>query len=299
MSKRAFVLPNWATLSREDVVYYAQLGEELGYDSIWVPETWGHDAFTLLTTIIENTSKIKVATGIVSIFSRSPASITQTIATIDTFSGGRAMLGLGVSTNIVNENWHGSSHTRPLTRIREYIEIIRLILSGERVNYKGELFNLKNLKLQSKPLRRKIPIYIASLGPKALKLTGEIADGWLPFLCPEEHIIKLKNHIEVGTEIAGRRLDDISIYAYVPALVSNENIDEADYKIKEFISFYMGAMGPHYNKLVSEYGFKEDALKIREAWKNKEFELCVNSVSNELLDLVSVHGTRKSATEKN
>jgi len=298
MSKLAFVLPHWATLSRDELIFYSKLGEELNYDCIWIPETWGNDAFTIMNTIAENTAKIKFATGIISVFSRSPAIMAQTISTIDTFSGGRAILGLGPSTNVVNENWHGASHERPLRRTREYVEIIRLILSGERVEYNGEIFNLKNLKLQSKPLRRDIPIYLASLGPKNLELTGELADGWLPFLCPEEHILKLGETVHSAAKKLGRSTGDITICPYVPALISRENPGEADYKIKEFISFYVGAMGPHYYNLITSYGFSEDAFNIKEAWNNKDIVKCAESVSGELLDLVAVKGTRENALKK-
>jgi len=297
VSKLAFVLPNWATIGKDDLIYYSGLAEDLGYDSIWVPETWGNDAFTLLTSIALNTTKLKIGTGIVSIYSRSPANIAQTISTIDSFSGGRAMLGLGASTDAVNENWHGVKHKKPLRRTREYVEIIRLILSGERVNYDGEIFKLKNLKLQSKPIRRDIPIFLATLGPKNLELTGKIADGWLPFLCPEKHILKLRHKVEKAALDSGRIMNDIAIYPYVPALISKDT-DRANYLIKEFISFYVGAMGPHYNKLISSYGFEDDAIRIREAWNSKDMESCINGVSDDLLDLVSINGSRESAERK-
>jgi len=298
MGKLAFVLPNWATLTREEVIYYAKLGEDLNYDTIWIPETWGNDAFTIMNTIAENTTRIKFGCGIISVFSRSAAIMAQTIATIDTFSGGRAILGLGPSTNIVNENWHGIKHERPLRRTREYVEIIRLILSGERVTYDGEIIKLRNMKFQSKPLRRNIPVYLASLGPKNLELTGQLADGWLPFLCPETHINKLKKNVEDAALKAGRSMSDITICPYVPALLSSDNQEEADFKIKEFISFYVGAMGPHYYNLVTSYGFGDDAVTIREAWNNKDLVKCAESVSDELLDLVAVKGTADSAHKK-
>ncbi len=298
MGKLAFVLPNWATLSRDELIFYSKLGEQLGYDTVWVPETWGNDAFTIMNTILENTEKINVATGIISVFSRSAANIAQTIATIDKFSGGRALLGLGPSTDVVNKNWHGTDHQRPLRRTREYIEIIRMILSGERVNYDGELIKLKNMKFQSKPFRRDIPVYLASLGPKNLELTGQLADGWLPFLCPEGHIKKLGKFVEDAALKAGRSMDDITVCPYVPALLSAGDPEEADFKIKEFISFYVGAMGPHYYNLISSYGFDGDAANIREAWNSKDLVRCTESVSDKLLDLVAVKGPREEALKK-
>lgn len=298
MGNLAFVLPNWATLTRDEVVFYARLGEKLNYDTIWIPETWGNDAFTIMNTVAENTSRIKFACGIVSVFSRSAANIAQTIATIDTFSGGRSILGLGPSTNVVNENWHGMKHEMPLGRTKEYVEIIRLILSGERVNYDGKILKLSNMKFQSKPLRLDIPIYLASLGQKSLELTGRIADGWLPFFCPEGHIQKLGETVRDSAVKAGRSMSDITVCPYVPALLSSKDPGDADFKIKEFISFYIGAMGPHYYNLISSYGFGNDAKNIRDAWNNKDLVKCAESVSDELLDLVSVKGSYENALKK-
>ena len=297
MPKLAFVLPNWATINKDEVIYYSRLAENLGYDSIWVPETWGNDAFTLLTTIAHNTNFLKFGTGIVSVYSRSPATMAQTISTIDLMSGGRSILRLGISSSIVSENWHGIRHEKPLKRTRECVEIIRMILSGERVNYEGEIFNLKNFRLQSKPLRRNIPIYLASLGPKNLKLTGEIADGWLPFLCPVNYLIELRNKVEKEAKAAGRSIDNISIYPYIPSLLS-EDAEQAKYKLKEFISFYVGAMGPYYNKLISSYGFEHDAIKIKDAWNRRNVVEAANSVSDKLLESVSINGSKKEALNK-
>jgi len=297
MSKLAFVLPNWATIDREGVVFYSELAEDLGYDSIWVPETWGNDAFTLLTIIAHNTNSLKFGSGIVSVYSRSPAVMAQTIATIDLISNGRSILGLGSSTSLVNENWHGVKHDRPLQRTREYVEIIRLILSGERVNYEGEIFTLRNFRLQSNPVRRNVPIYLASLGPKNLQMTGEVADGWLPFLCPVDHLIKLRDVVEKSSLKAGRDVEDVSVYPYVPALVSDDQ-EQANYRLKEFIAFYVGAMGPYYNRLVSGYGFETDASGVKEAWSRRDTEAAVKCVSDELMNTVSINGLQENALEK-
>lgn len=297
MSKLAFVLPNWATIDREGVVFYSELAEELGYDSIWVPETWGNDAFTLLATIAHNTNSLKFGSGIVSVYSRSPAVMAQTIATIDLISNGRSILGLGSSTSLVNENWHGVKHDRPLQRTREYVEIIRMILSGERVNYEGEIFKLRNFRLQSEPVRRNIPIYLASLGPKNLQMTGEIADGWLPFLCPVGHLIKLRDIVEKSSLAAGRTVKDVLTYPYVPALVSDDQ-EYANYRLKEFIAFYVGAMGPYYNRLVSSYGFETDASGAKEAWSRRDTAAAVKCVSDELMNTVSINGLQDEALEK-
>ena len=129
MSKTGIVLPYWTNISKEEIIYFSKLADELGYDSIWVPEMWGRDAFTIISTICHHTQNIKVGTGIVSVFSRSPAMIAQTAATIDDFSGGRMIIGLGMSSVYITENWHGFKFENTLQRTRECVEIIKLVLS--------------------------------------------------------------------------------------------------------------------------------------------------------------------------
>ncbi|MEZ4547320.1 MAG: LLM class flavin-dependent oxidoreductase [Thermodesulfobacteriota bacterium] len=182
------VTPYWPDIKPGELVEFARLAEGLGYHSIWVPEMWGRDAFSILGLLAANTTRIKLATGIVPVFSRAPSVIAQTIATLDEISGGRMILGLGTSGPAVIENWHGMKFKKPLQRTREYVEIIRMILSGGKVDYDGEIFKLKGFRLQFSPPRPDIPILVAAIGPKNIRLTGEVADGWIPFLLPREGI---------------------------------------------------------------------------------------------------------------
>src|SRR5215475_11231949 len=161
MARIGLTLPRTEDLPRQEIVEVVRQAEDLGYDSVWVGESWGRDGFTWLTQLACHTSRIKLATGITTVYSRSPALIAQTVASLDEISSGRVILGLGTSGPIVIENWHGLPFNRPLRRTREYIEIIRLILSGERVNYQGEIFQLKGFRLPFAPVRPKIPIYVA------------------------------------------------------------------------------------------------------------------------------------------
>lgn len=172
MARIGLTLPRSEDLPRQEIVEVVQQAEALGYDSVWVGESWGRDGFTWLTQLACHTTRIKLATGITTVFSRAPALIAQTVAALDEISAGRVILGLGTSGPLVIENWHGLPFERPLRRTREYIEIIRLILSGERVNYQGEIFQLKGFRLPFAPVRSRVPIYVASLGPQNLRLTG-------------------------------------------------------------------------------------------------------------------------------
>ncbi|MBI3325807.1 MAG: LLM class flavin-dependent oxidoreductase [Nitrospinae bacterium] len=172
MARIGLTLPRSEDLPRKEIVRVVQQAEALGYESVWVGESWGRDGFTWLSQLACHTQTIKLATGITTVYSRTPALIAQTVASLDEISDGRVILGLGTSGPIVIENWHGVPFDRPLRRTREYIEIVRLILSGERVNYTGQIFHLKGFRLPFTPVRKTVPIYVASLGPRNLRLTG-------------------------------------------------------------------------------------------------------------------------------
>ena len=163
----------------------AILAEELGYSCITMGESWGEDALTSLAQLAAVTSRIRIGTSIVPVFARSPANLAMAALNMDRMSGGRFFLGLGTSGRLVIEDFHGEKFAKPLTRMREYIDIIRKAARGERLDHDGEFFHTKRFQLRFTPQRSSLPIYIAALSPPSLHLTGELADGWLPiFLAP-------------------------------------------------------------------------------------------------------------------
>ena len=290
MTNIGIVAPYWSDITMEELVEYAKLAEELGYDSVWVPEMWGRDAFSLIGHLAANTSRIKLATGIISVFSRTPALIAQTAATLDEVSGGRIMLGLGTSGPAVIEGWHGVKYEKPLQRTREYVEIIKMALNYERVNYEGEIFNLKNFKLQFKPIRGDLPILIAAIGPKNTRMTGEVADGWIPFLIPLDGLKDASRNLLEGARSAGRDIGDIAICHYIASAVSG---DEGGSKkaLQEHIAYYIGTMGTYYYNTVCRHGFEEEANQIVGAFKNKDRAKAIESVSDKMLDALSIWGS--------
>ena len=283
------VAPYWPDIKTGELVEFARLAEDLGYHSIWVPEMWGRDAFSLLGLLASNTSRIKLGTGIIPVFSRAPSVIAQTIATLDEISGGRMILGLGTSGPAVIENWHGLPFEKPLQRTREYVEIIKMILSGGRVDYDGEIFRLKGFRLQFKPLRPDIPILVAAIGPKNIRLTGEVADGWIPFLIPRESIREAGKELAAGAESKGRA-GTIPICPYITTAVSKDG-ESAKLPVKEHIAYYAGGMGTFYYNTLVRYGFGEEAGAIKRAWENANKKEAVSSVSERMLDSLSVSGT--------
>jgi F420-dependent oxidoreductase-like protein len=180
-----------------ELIELAVEAEALGYDSAWAAEAWGTDAVTVLAWLAAKTTTLKIGSAIMQIPGRSPANTAMTAATLDLLSGGRFLLGLGTSGPQVVEGWHGQAWGKPLTKTREYVEIVRTILRRETLEHHGEHYDIpytgpgatglgKPLKLMARPLRSEIPIYLASISPKSVDLAFEIADGWMPiFFLPE------------------------------------------------------------------------------------------------------------------
>src|SRR3954447_19716381 len=189
-------LAYWPWFSFEEQVALAKLGDREGLDSVWVAEAWGSDVVSVLGHLSAVTERIGLASGLMQIPARSPAMCAMTAATLDSMSGGRFRLGLGVSGPQVSEGWHGVPFARPLARTREYVEIVRAALAGQPLEFEGREFQLpiegselgKPLKLLARPVQERIPIYLGAIGPKAVEQAAAIADGWMPFFVTEESL---------------------------------------------------------------------------------------------------------------
>src|SRR5436305_5376025 len=182
-------LPYEGSLAFPEAVELAQRAEALGFESVWMPEAYGTDAVSILGALAARTQRIRLGTGIVNVFSRTPALLAQTAATLDLISGGRFILGLGTSGHQVVSGWHGMPFLQPLVRMRETIAIVRQVLRRNRLIFEGEVFRLdKGLKLLAPPVRETAPIYLATLTPGGLRLTGELADGSTPPLPRPAHM---------------------------------------------------------------------------------------------------------------
>src|SRR3954465_13959752 len=192
-------------LTREDQLAIVQEAERLGYDSVWTAEAYGSDAATILGGIAGQTTTIRLGSAIFQMPGRSPAMTAMTAATLDQLSDGRMMLGIGSSGPQVSEGWHGVRFGKQLQRTREYIEVVRMALARERVEYHGETIDLplpdgpgKALKLTIAPVQENMPIYLAAIGPKNTALAGEVADGWMPTLLSPEHLPLLRASLAGG-----------------------------------------------------------------------------------------------------
>jgi F420-dependent oxidoreductase-like protein len=290
MSERIGIVPFWKSYDRKAVLRLAQVAEDLGYDSIWIPEAWAYEQFQLLTEIALATERIGLATGIANVFSRTPGLLAMSAATLDEISGGRAILGLGTSGATVVENFHGVPYVKPLTRLRETIAIARALWRGERLSPElSTLADLRHFRLEMKPLRPTIPIFVASLQEKAIREIGRMADGWVPTFWPYRHLGDGMSLIAAGAREAGRKPEDIEVAPFV-AVIPIDDRDIARSFVRPLISFYIGGMGTYYHALFCRYGFRENADLVRGLYNSGQRKEAAAAVSDDLVDAIAICG---------
>ena len=280
----------------EDPIDMVLEAERLGFDSVWTAEAYGSDAVSLLCWLGARTTKIKLGTGILQISARTPACVAMTAATIDHLSGGRLILGVGVSGPQVVEGWYGQSFPKPMGRTREFITLLRTMLKREGpVTFQGEHYQLpyrggsglgKPLKLIMKPLRADIPIYLAAEGPKNVAMATEIADGWLPLYYspyrPEVYAQSLKN-LKPGFEIA------------CPVTVNvHDDLEQALQPVKWMLAFYIGGMGARgrnfHADLVRRMGYGSAVDKIQQYFFEGKRAEAAAEVPDQFADEISLVG---------
>lgn len=296
----------WGAGPNPDHVTMAQEAENLGYDSVWIAESWGNDCFTPLAWIGAHTSKIRLGTAVAQLSARTPTACAMATLALDHLSGGRMILGLGVSGPQVVEGWYGQPYAKPVTRTREYVEIIRKVLAREApVTNDGEFYPLpytgegswgmgKPLKPITHPLRADVPIYIGAEGPRNVTQTAEIADGWLPlYYSPyrqEVYADQLAN-AKPGFEIAPTMLINI-----------NDNLEEALYPVKAMLGFYIGGMGSakrnFHKELMARMGFPDEAEQIQKLFFEGKRDEAIAVVPDAFADEISLCGPEARIKER-
>jgi F420-dependent oxidoreductase-like protein len=277
-----------------ELVEAARQAEALGYDSAWAAEAWGTDAVTPIAWLGARTERIKLGTAIMQIPGRTPANTAMTAATLDLLSGGRFLLGLGTSGPQVVEGWHGEAWGKPLQKTREYVEIVRSVLRRDVLEHHGAHYDIplsngtglgKPLKLMARPLRADVPIYLASLAPKAIELAFEIADGWLPlFFSPERarEVFPME-----------RARDGFDIAAGAQVLVCDDP-QEGIEQLKPYYAFYIGGMGSRernfYNDIARRYGYEAEARRVQDLFLDGKQRDAAAAVPDRLVDDVSLVG---------
>ena len=286
--------------------------ERLGYTSVWTAEAYGSDAVTPAAWIAARTSRIHVGTGIMQIPARTPAMTAMTAMTLDALSGGRFRLGLGVSGPQVVEGWHGQPFGKPLTKTREYVDIVRAILRREKpVEFRGEYYQIPYAGADAtglgKPLksilhgRATLPIYLAAVGPKNVALAAEIADGWIPVFFSARRGAMFREWLDEGFRRSGRRRGAFDVMPMVPVVVG---ADAAACRavVKPRLALYVGGMGARgrnfYNDIARRYGYEAAAKTIQDLYLGGKKAEAEAAVPDELVDEVALCGPRERIRER-
>ena len=278
----------------EPALERVKLAESLGYESVYTTHIAARDSLTVLTRYATVTEKVRIGTGVLPIFSRTPASCAQTAATIDEISGGRFVLGIGVSHKVTVENWFDSKIEKPVTQMREYASICRAILDGETPP-EGQFFNTK-FAFMGYPPRPELPIYIAALSPKMLQLAGELADGVMLWLCNPDYIREtVVPEVAKGRERAGRSMDDFDIVAAVPVAVSDDPDAARNAFRKDLIPY---ASLPFYRAMLERSGFAGDLAAFDEGMAAGDVPKALAGLSDELLASLAGIGSAGDARAK-
>jgi probable F420-dependent oxidoreductase len=275
-------------LTLPECVELAQRAESAGYDSIWIPEVVGADAFVLMTAMAGVTDHIQLGTGIVPILTRTPSLMAMTIASVAHLAPGRVRLGLGISTPNIIQNWHGIPYDRPLARVRDYVTIIRQALANGRVTHERGVYPLRNFRLGLSAPQPSIPIYIAALNPRMLQLAGEVADGVLLNWLPEEQVAWALGHLESGARKAGRTLADLDIACLVRVCVTDD-VNAARQWLRRELTGY--AIVEAYQRYFRQMGFAHEVEAVSTTWQAGDRLGAVQEVSDHMTDRLAVYGS--------
>ena len=275
-------------LSVNQVLECSKIISSTNIDSIWIPETWGMENFAMLSAVSGKTTTQKIGSSIINIYSRSPSTIAMGAMTVDSISKGRLILGLGTSSIPIVEDYHGANFEKPVQRMKEYVEIIRLILSGKPINYSGKIFNLKNFTSLIKPQRNNIPIYLAAINQKMVDLTWSIGDGVIFYLRPLDEMKQTISKMQAKK--------NIDVACQIITCVS-EDSDNAILRAKKTLAFYI-SVGKIYREFLENNGFKNETNNIFNEFKKSGFTSNHELVTNSMLDSLCISGTPEECKNK-
>lgn len=285
------------TTTVEDIAEHALKAEELGYTEVSMGETTGWNVVPVLASVAEATSEIGITQHVLSPYSRSPALIAQTAVTIDDISDGRYRLGVGASSPELAEGWHGREFDRPLQHVKETVEIVKEVQTGERVEHDGDLFSLDGLKLGCPAPEERVEVDVAALGPKTTEMAGRLADGWNPQLLPKQGLRERMEAFERGLEDSGRSQDDVTVAPVVRCCVAPET-EQARQQGRMLLAFMIARYGPFYRRAVAEFGWADAVEAIQDGWDEGGVAEAAQEVPDGLVDDVAAVGTPEEARSK-
>ncbi|HVE73479.1 MAG TPA: LLM class F420-dependent oxidoreductase [Mycobacteriales bacterium] len=298
----------WGGGNDADNLELAREADRLGFSVCWAAEAYGSDAATVLAWVAAQTERIDIGSAIFQIPARSPALAAMTAATLDTLSGGRFRLGLGVSGPQVSEGWHGVRFDKPLARTREYAEIVRLALSREKVRFSGEHYTLplpdgpgKALQLTVHPARENIPIYLAAVGPRNLELCGELFDGWLAVFYSPDYASESLAAVAAGRAKAGKTMADFDVVPTLPIVVG-EDLAACAEPVRHYAALYVGGMGSRdknfYNQLAVRMGYGDAAAEIQDRYLARDYAGAAAAVPFEFVDATALLGPKERIADR-
>lgn len=279
--------------SCRELIDQAVAAEKLGYDAAWFGDTGYPDPLTVSGQVLAATKSIELGIAVVPAYSRTPAVLASSTGTLNELSQGRFILGLGSSSQTMIEKWHGMGFEKPLTRVRETVEMMRAMLAGEKSNYQGQ--TLKSHGFRMKAVEYPQKLYLAALRPKMLELAAEIGDGVVLNLFPQSALSKIMEHIEIGAKRGGKTLNDIEIVCRYQVAVGNDNSAE--------LAMFRGFFGPYYatpvyNRFLAWCGYSDVADEITAGWTTKDRERTANAMSDELIQSIAIMGTKEQCHQR-
>ena len=264
----------------------AKWAEGEGYDDLWFADSSGVDALTTAAAVALNTTRCRIGTAIIPVFSRTPAVLASTAHVLHQLSGGRFILGLGSSSQTMMENWHGQTFEKPLTRVKETVQLVRSMLEGEKSDFAGQTVTSRGYR--QLPLEAGAqPIYMAALREKMLEAAAEFSDGVILNLFPRDALPKMMEHIRIGAERGGKKLEDIEVVCRHQVVVTDD-VDDARNRIRAAFAPYYAT--PVYNAFLAWSGYEEVAATIREGWAAKDREKTTSALSDQLVDDIAIIG---------
>ena len=284
-------------LSIDSILKFAKkIEEKENTDSLWVPESWGREAFVSLGALSQVTKRVRLGTAIINIHSRTPATVAMGISTLDIISNQRTVLGLGVSTPALVENWHGIKFNNPTEKLSEYIQCIKLIMKGSKVIFKGKYYKINNFKILFKPPRENLPIYTAAINKKMIDLSCEFANGILLYLRPKHELPKIVEYIKNKSILknSNNRNEEkrFEICCAFITAISDKNPEKARLRAAKTLAFYI-AVGKYYNTFLRYNGFHTEVQNIAEEYQKNGISNIHTFVSDRMLNSLTISGSRE------
>lgn len=290
--RTAITLPG-SSGSVADTLALARRAESAGYDDLWLADAGGMDALTLAALIAQNTARARIGIAVVPAYTRTPAVLASTAATIAQIAPGRFVLGLGTSSHAIVEGWHGLELAKPLTRMRETVQLLRQMLAGEKTRFGGE--TLKSHGYRQEAVAGGLPIYLAALRPRMIELAAELGDGVILNLFPRRALPRIVEHVARGARRAAKDPADVEIVCRHQIAVTEDPAATRKLFRMVFASYYAT---PVYNEFLAWCGYEHAAREIREGWAAGDRERTAAAISDELVDEIALIGTREQCQRR-